>query len=73
MQNRDMLFVGEHHNINYRRFVKQDLEAALGPEVGRKNTVAYVCGPPAMTDWAVAVLERSEGMEEKRVLCEKWW
>ena len=46
---------------------------ALGPEAERENTVAYVCGPPSMTDWAVSVLSRSEGMEDKRVLCEKWW
>ena len=68
-----MRFIGEHQNIEYRRFVNQDLEAALGPGAERKGVVAYVCGPPAMTDWAVGVLRRSEGMEEKRVLCEKWW
>ena len=73
MRNQDLWFVGEDQNIEYRRFVNQDLEAALGPEAERKSVVAYVCGPPAMTDWAVGVLRRSEGMEEKRVLCERWW
>ena len=40
---------------------------------GREGTVAYVCGPQRMTDWAVELLGRQEGMEAGRVLCEKWW
>jgi ferredoxin-NADP reductase len=57
----------------YRRIMHRDLETALGPENTRENTVVYVCGPPAMTDDFVAFLEKSPGMEEKRVLKEKWW
>ena len=72
-QGEDKRYIGEHHGIEYRRFEERDLETALGPEPERKSTVAYVCGPPPMTDWAVDVLRSSEGMEEKRVLCEKWW
>ena len=69
----DALYVGQHHSVEYRRFEGEDLRTALGPVSEREKTVAYVCGPPAMTEWAVEVLQRSIGMEEKRVLCEKWW
>ena len=72
-QSRDKLYVGEHQNIEYRRFDRKDLQAALGPIEEREKVVAYVCGPPSMTDWAVDVLKGSVGMDEKRVLCEKWW
>ena len=68
-----MLYLGERYNVEYRRFEGSDLRAALGPIAERENVVAYVCGPPLMTDWAVDVLEKSIGMEKKRVLCEKWW
>lgn len=37
------------------------------------NTVAYVCGPPLMTDAFVAFFKRAGRMDERRVLCEKWW
>lgn len=40
---------------------------------GRDGTVCYVCGPQRMTDEVVEFLGRQEGMEEGRVLCEKWW
>lgn len=72
-QSKDKLYVGEHQNIEYRRFDAKDLQAALGPIEEREKVVAYVCGPPSMTDWAVDVLKGSIGMDEKRVLCEKWW
>lgn len=56
-----------------RRISKDDLFEALGPEDGRANTVVYVCGLPSMTDEFVELLKTAPGMEEKRVLCEKWW
>ncbi|KAM3415923.1 hypothetical protein BST61_g9415 [Cercospora zeina] len=40
---------------------------------GRSGTVCYVCGPPKMTDEVVGFLKGLEGMDEKNVLCEKWW
>ncbi|KAL8942593.1 MAG: hypothetical protein Q9216_001575 [Gyalolechia sp. 2 TL-2023] len=49
------------------------LLGAISPVEERKGTVAYVCGVPSMTDDFVAVLRGAEGMEESRVLCEKWW
>lgn len=57
----------------YRRITRDDLTAALGPEKERANTLVYTCGPPEMTDHFVAFLQKSPGMDEKRVLCEKWW
>ena len=72
-RSKDMHYVGEHQSIEFRRFEEKDLETALGPVAERESTVAYVCGPPAMTDWAVDVLRSSKGMDQERVLCEKWW
>ena len=59
--------------IHRQRINREDLMASLGPVDGRRNTVAYVCGPAAMTDEVVGVLEGAEGMEKGRVFCEKWW
>ena len=72
-QSKDKLYVGEHQSIEYRRFDAKDLRTALGPTEEREKVVAYVCGPPLMSDWAVDVLKGSICMDEKRVLCEKWW
>jgi NAD(P)H-flavin reductase len=55
------------------RITHEDLFEALGPEGQRENMVVYVCGVPEMTDEFVEVLRRVKGMDEKRVLCEKWW
>jgi ferredoxin-NADP reductase len=57
----------------YRRIQREDLVEALGPENGREHTVVYVCGLPNMTDDFVDWLKRAPGMDEKSVLCEKWW
>lgn len=57
----------------YRRMTQDDLLAAVGPIEERNEVVAYVCGPPAMTDWAVATLRGLGGMRPDSVLCEKWW
>lgn len=59
------------HNKGHIRL--RDALDALGPRVDRKNTVAYICGPPKMTDVFVERLSTAEGMDPKRVLCEKWW
>merc|ERR1711939_41547 len=56
-----------------RRIKHGDLFEALGTEDSRSNTVVYVCGLPAMTDEFVELLKTAPGMDEKRVLCEKWW
>lgn len=56
-----------------RRISHDDLLEALGPEERRSRTLVYVCGLPAMTDGFVDVLKKTPGMDEKRVLCEKWW
>ncbi|KIW22767.1 uncharacterized protein PV07_11033 [Cladophialophora immunda] len=57
----------------YRRIEHDDLFDALGPEGNRAHTVVYVCGLPTMTDEFVALLQKAPGMEDRRVLCEKWW
>ncbi|KAK5050409.1 hypothetical protein LTR84_003690 [Exophiala bonariae] len=59
--------------VHSRRISQNDLLEALGSEDGRANTVVYVCGLPTMTDQYVELLKNAPGMDEKRVLCEKWW
>ena len=44
------------------------------PATPVQDTLAYICGPPTMTDELVELLQSVPGMEEEgRVLCEKWW
>jgi len=57
----------------YTRITHEDLFDAIGREDSRRNTVVYVCGLPTMTDEFVELLKKAPGMDEKRVLCEKWW
>ncbi|KAL2074240.1 hypothetical protein VTL71DRAFT_8018 [Oculimacula yallundae] len=59
--------------VESRRIQGSDLEAALGEKSERKGAVVYVCGVPGMTDHFVELAGKSEGMEERRVLSEKWW
>lgn len=61
------------NRIHRRRLLHDDLIAALGDVEQRKGVVAYVCGPAGMTDEVVGLLRSAEGMEDQRVLCEKWW
>ena len=57
----------------HRRFEPQDLIDRLPGQEKRGGTVAYVCGPPRMTDEVVGFLRGLEGLSEEQVLCEKWW
>jgi NAD(P)H-flavin reductase len=59
--------------VHHRRVIHSDLLEALGKAEDRAGVVCYICGPPAITDDFVSVLRQAEGMEEERVLCEKWW
>lgn len=63
----------ENMRKHSRRISYDDLHSALGPPEERSGVIAYVCGPPQMTDEIVGVLKASEGMSKERVLCEKWW
>ncbi|KAK6379942.1 hypothetical protein LTS17_006016 [Exophiala oligosperma] len=65
--------VAENITHRYRRINHDDLFQALGPEDTRHNAVVYVCGLPTMTDEFVELLKKAKCMDEKRVLCEKWW
>lgn len=56
-----------------RRIEHKDLIEALGDEKMRQKTLVYVCGLPDMTDAFVDLLRNTPGLDEKRVLCEKWW
>lgn len=61
-------------NVKAGRIEKDDLEAAIGEDRNvRQATVAYICGPPAMTDQFVDFLGSRDGMDKRKVLCEKWW
>ncbi|KAK0739555.1 hypothetical protein B0T21DRAFT_362852 [Apiosordaria backusii] len=56
-----------------RRIGLPDLAEAIGEE--KDETVVYICGVPSMTDQLVEGLTSPQGlgMDEKRVLYEKWW
>jgi ferredoxin-NADP reductase len=56
-----------------RRIEKRDLEEALGVVEERRGTIVYICGVPEMTDEFVKAAKKAEGMDERHVLCEKWW
>lgn len=61
-------------HVKLGRIEKDDLEAVIGEDRSvRQATLAYICGPPAMTDQFVEFLSTRDGMSERRVLCEKWW
>lgn len=64
-------------SIHPRRISDRDLHSALVSGSGKlapKETVAYVCGPPVMTD---ELVEKLQGILEEdgtqRVFFEKWW
>lgn len=62
--------------IHSRRISEGDIRAAVGGngEIDPQGTVAYVCGPPQMTDEMVESLEGILGKDgDKRVFFEKWW
>jgi len=60
-------------NFEGRRMSEQDLLSALGPVQERAGTIVYICGPPGMRDELVNAAKKAEGMDERHVLCEKWW
>lgn len=59
--------------VCFNRIARKDLVDALGPPSERSGIVAYVCGVPPMTDQFVNLLQGAEGMDRRRVRCEKWW
>lgn len=56
-----------------RRLSVQDVIDALGGPQRMRESVCYVCGPKGMTDAFVDVLQRHPGMDENRLMFEKWW
>lgn len=59
--------------VHKRRMHYGDLSKEIIPPERRETTLVYVCGVPKMTDDYVDVLRKVPGMDDKRVLCEKWW
>lgn len=63
--------------VHSRRISESDLDAAVVGGDGKldpQETVAYICGPPQMTDEMVESLKRVLGENgDKRVFFEKWW
>ncbi|KAJ5281180.1 hypothetical protein N7478_006552 [Penicillium angulare] len=63
--------------IHTRRINDGDIRSAIGSQKGEidtRGTVAYVCGPPVMTDELVARAQEMLGEGgTQRVFFEKWW
>jgi NAD(P)H-flavin reductase len=59
--------------VVHRRMEPEDVFLALGGLPERKSTVCYVCGPPSMTDEFISLLKRQDGVDNQKILCEKWW
>ena len=74
-QNEEGLIDCNENEVKFRgrRIGKKDLWDVLGPVEERKGTVAYICGVAGMTDEFVEAAKEAEGMDERHVLCEKWW
>lgn len=64
---------GANVHLQAGRIGLDNLREAI--EEDRETSLAYVCGPPAMTDEFVSVLKSESGlrMHASRVLSEKWW
>lgn len=69
----DSGLLSKNIHLHGRRIQHDDLAEALGSENLRHSALVYVCGLPNMTDDFVEYLKKMPGMDEKRVLCEKWW
>jgi NAD(P)H-flavin reductase len=58
-----------------RRMTVRDVKEAVGED--KEGALVYVCGVPGMTDefvrGLVAPAPEGVGMDERRVLFEKWW
>lgn len=65
-EDRDSFRAFEHRRLNH-----EDIQSIIHPE--KENDVAYICGPPPLTDEYVAFLLDKVGMTTDRVLYEKWW
>ena len=64
----------KHGTFHHRRFTHDDLIRAVGhSEEKRRDSVVYVCGPPAMTDEVVDLMVKQPGLSKERILCERWW
>lgn len=70
---RDIIDEGSTISEYSRRMNSSDLIAAIGPGEEGSKVVAYVCGPPILTDWAVKVLQQADGIDPTKVFHEKWW
>lgn len=62
------------HSTFAGRIDREALHSAIdhGDEEWRKQTVVYICGPQRMTDEFEKIYV-DMGMEQGRVLTEKWW
>lgn len=60
------------HRVHGRRMTREDLTSLVG---NPRRTLAYICGPPIMTDEFQVFLTSSEGlgMDTTQVIVEKWW
>ncbi len=66
-----------HLNVSFQtsRLGYAEIESMLGPVSERMSSIAYICGPPTMTDSFVEYLTRPDGagLDIGQVKYEKWW
>lgn len=60
-------------DMHTKRMSVDDVSQILPTKVERESALCYVCGPQQMTDHFVDGLRKLDGLDEKNVLCEKWW
>lgn len=60
--------------IHPRRINEDDLRSSITGTDGHMKTVAYICGPPHMTDEMIDRLKVIlDDRDERRIFYEKWW
>ncbi|OAR01026.1 hypothetical protein LLEC1_01340 [Akanthomyces lecanii] len=63
-------------NICFGRITRDDILPEIRAGGGKDSTLAYICGPPAMTDYFVDMLtapDMASEIDDARVKSEKWW
>lgn len=69
---RDEQACREDQRLHGRRLSANDLQASLDAFANPQHVKAFICGPPAMIERVHTELNQL-GMQDDRILYEKWW